>query len=164
MKFFTRAWCTGEMSDEEHEQVVQNYWSYFDSISKNFPYNILNFAKKISVHDGLIRKIVIDRGLASVHLFLRCGDNQTGYFDLDIIYSGVRFPLSNIDAFESLSKNRHTNILYDEIDIEPSQLYVHRIIFYPEHEILLVFSNLSYLATPKSGREFDVETPIFQII
>ena len=62
MKFFTRAWGTGELSDEEHEQIVQNYWSYFDSISKNFPYNILNLAKKISIHDGLIRKMETNLG------------------------------------------------------------------------------------------------------
>jgi hypothetical protein len=164
MRFFTRDWCNGEMADEESEKVVSNYWSYFDSISEKFPYNILDFAKEISIHDGLIRRIIVDRKLTSVHLLLRCGNLQDSYFDLDISNSGVVFNLSDISAFESLSKNNESEILYDEFDIESNRLYVHRIIFHPEHEISVIFSSFSYLKTSKSSREFDVQTPNFQIL
>ena len=164
MKFFTRDWFNGEMPDEEHEKAVPNYWSYFDSISKKFPYNILNLAKEISIHDGLIRKIIVDRTSTSIHLLLRCGNWQVGYFDLDIIYSGVLCNLSDIGAFESLSKNSESEIPYDEFDIESNRLYVHRIIFHPVHEISVTFSSFSYQKVSKSSREFDVQTPIFQIL
>jgi hypothetical protein len=45
------------------------------------------------------RRIVIDRPADSLTLELRCGHNEIGYFDLDILYEGVVWKYLGFDPF-----------------------------------------------------------------
>lgn len=90
MKFFSRQWCDGSLSDEEAESVPAAYRAHVDALLPSMPATVRALADGVNIHDGLLQVIVFDRGRRSLSVMMRCGDLQVGYFDLEIIYYGVR--------------------------------------------------------------------------
>ncbi len=151
MKFFTREWHAGEMSDEESERIVSDYWAYIDTLLPSLPPSVATLAREINLHDGLIHRVLIQPEQKQLELGLRCGDLQVGYFNLDLTYSEVRMDLLDIPFLQGLAQNRQTEMLYDEVDLEDDD-YVHRLLFWPEGEIAIVFRGLQIVRTPRAGR------------
>ena len=101
MKYFTRAWATGGLTDEEYETVKPSYWRHFDRIKESLPEELATFATKISMHDGLIRRVLVDREADTLALEMLCGDLQVGYFDLDLVYGQVDWDVVDLSAWSA---------------------------------------------------------------
>ncbi len=157
MKYFAREWATGELSDEESERIVSDYWVHIDTLLPSLPPAVAALARDINLHDGLIHRVLVQPEQRRLELELRCGDLQVGYFDLDLIYSEVRMDLLDIPLLQALARDRQTEVLYDEVDLDESN-YVHRILFWPEGEIAIVFRSLQVIRTPRADRSiYDFE-------
>lgn len=59
MRFFTRAWALGELSDEETERIRDAYWHLLDSFLPNSPPQVNKLAGT-DIHDGLIELVTVD--------------------------------------------------------------------------------------------------------
>ena len=111
MKYFTRAWATGGLTDADYETVLPSYWRHFDRIKGSLPAPLVTFATKLSIHDGLIRRVVVDQEADTLALELLCGDLQIGYFDLDLVYGHVDWGVLDLVALARRANDRETEIL-----------------------------------------------------
>ncbi len=153
MKFFTRAWANGELSDEDAEAIRGSYQMYLDNLVPKLPETLKSLAiGDPSLHDGLIHKVIIDTGANSLEFILCCGDLQTGYFDVDLVYSGVDWSVLDIQALKRRARDPETEILYDEVGQVAEGVYEHRILFWPEDEISIRFSRLERTTKPRSDQ------------
>ncbi len=118
MKFFTREWHSGELSDEESERIVSDYWAYINTLLPNLPPPVATLARETNLHDGLIHRVLIQPEQKQLELGLRGGDLQVGYFDLDLTYSEVRMDRLDIPFLQGSAQRRQTEVLYDEVDLE----------------------------------------------
>jgi hypothetical protein len=79
--------------------------------------NIRLFAETADVHDGLLRRVALDRRLSVLHLSLWSGDLQQRYFDPDIMYFGLRLDRLDAALLELIARDAHSEALYLEEDI-----------------------------------------------
>src|SRR5580704_12225883 len=93
MRFLTRQWCDGSMSDETAARVEAEYQQHRAEVLPRLPEPLRVLAQGINIHDGLIRVVEIDAKARELRLALVCGDLDVGYFDLDLSYHGVRIDL-----------------------------------------------------------------------
>lgn len=163
MKYFTEAWHSGELDDETFDAVVEDYQQHLASLLPYLPPDVQMLATDVSLHDGLLLKVVADTEQATLLLTLRCGDLQVGYFDLELHYFQAIFTQEEVERLaqsvanpssELESNMRHrSEALYDELDIE-GELFVHRILFvslHGYHELTTQFKHLHLRTTPRKG-------------
>jgi len=142
MRFFTRNVVSGKMADVEVDRVYSAYKQHIGAIVDTSPEDIAELAQT-NLHDGLIRRVVVDHGTHKLLLALRCGDLQAGYIDVDIRYSGITLTPQQSQVLLHRTYDRRTEILADEIDIFSNGRFVHRLIFWPDEELEIVFSGLN---------------------
>lgn len=153
MKYFSRKWAL-EMEDDEQKDIRDDYWQHIASLTPSLPLAIKKLSR-LRLHDGLIRWVIFMKGKKQLQISLLCGDVQNGYFDLDLIYSGIQIKYFNINEFAKLSRDRRTQLLYDEIDIYRKR-YIHRILFYPDGEIEIRFEKLHIKKTERTDRHIGI--------
>lgn len=73
MMFFTREMISGEFADDEVETISKSYQQQIERILVSSPEEIAELAQT-NLHDGLIRRVVVDHGDHALSLALRCGD------------------------------------------------------------------------------------------
>lgn len=154
MKYFTQEWASGVLPDEEWQNIPLKYEQHLHSILDRLPESIKELANNTNLHDGLIRRILVNRKNKTIAIELRCGDLQCGYFDIDMEYSGVNFETADLVNLAKIARDRNTELLYDEVDIGENGNYVHRILFHPLNEISIIFSTLKTIKTSKPDRSF----------
>ena len=157
MKFFTRAWCAGQLEDARADAVRAAYWHHIDAVCSKLPATVVSLARGINMHDGLFRSVRLVRADRRIEMVLRCGDRPGGYFDLSLSYGAVDFQRSNLTSSSRIVEDPHTEVLYDEVDLvgKNSQQCVHRILCWPEYrELSVVFETLGLRLKPTSGRKF----------
>jgi len=104
MRFFTQAWHAGEYSDEEAEDIRARYLAHRSELAPTLPADLRRFTE-IDVHDARIKSLILDRRDKGVRLELRAGDNQRGYFDLMLNYSGVDVSTLDSKVLSDLAKD-----------------------------------------------------------
>jgi len=154
MKFFTRQWHAGHLSDREADKVVQAYDDHLESLLPHLPVSLLALAKNTNLHDGRIRQVSVDRVAATVTLGVRCGDRQFGYFDVDLIYEHVDFTNSELSEMKAIAQDPRAEVLYDEVDTNVHNRWVHRILFWPYRELCVEFRKLDLRVESRDTREF----------
>jgi hypothetical protein len=159
MRFFTRAWCTGELSDDECEQVVSAYWRHVAEIAPRLPADARLLAEQLSLHDGLFRRLIVNQTAQTCRMELRCGDLQVGYFDLDIEYRDASFMALDVDNAATIVDGEHSEILYDEVDIIGNGRFVHRLLCWPQGELWIAFADLAVVRRLAGSRAFEVPNP-----
>lgn len=161
MKFFTRQWHAGHLSDREADKVAQAYADHLESFLPRLPASLLALAKNTNLHDGRIRQVSVDRVAASVTLAVRCGDLQSGYFDVDLIYESVDFTNSELSEMKAIAQDPRAEVLYDEVDTNIHNRWVHRILFWPYRELCFDFGNLNLRVESRNTREFTRSTNVY---
>lgn len=143
MKFFTAAWATGELPDEEYEAATPAYAKHLSSLC--LPTDLKQLAES-DLHDAVIE--AIDRQGGSLKLSLVTGDLQRGYYSTNITYRGFAFAGS-----EQLdSADEATDILYDEIDRHQGR-YVHRFLLSTYAQVEITFDSVVISMSPRGARE-----------
>lgn len=152
MKYFTREWVNGDLSEGEWSSVTQNYLAYLASVADQLPSQILELAFHTNLHDGLIQKAVLSIDNRQLELVVTCGDLQTGYFDVTLVYFGVTITPENWKSLEEAASNPKTEFLYDELEVMDKK-YAHRILFWPRNEVEFWFLNIDITKLPKGKRK-----------
>ena len=161
MKFFTRSWASGDLPDQEVEEVINRYWGRIDEIEPQLPPRLATLARKISLHDGLIHHVNVDLPEANLTLDLVCGDLQIGYFDLRLQYRCVDWSSVDRKILARRALDEETEVLYDEVDRLADGSYEHRLLFWPEDEVAFRFSNFDFQQKPRPARDFERPTQVY---
>ena len=162
MKFFTAAWTQGELSDEEAEAVVPAYWAHISTLAERMPATVYTLAYGVNIHDGRLRAVLFDRPRATLMLSMRCGDNQVGYYDLDLVYRDVILTAAAVEVLREVASTSDAEALYDELDVSDAGSWVHSILFWPDREISVTFGRLALKLEPMPDREFDRPADVYR--
>jgi hypothetical protein len=164
MRFFTKAWHSGDMSDERADDVRAAYQSHLASILPELPNAFRSFVQTVSIHDALVRAVRLNRDAAVLELELRAGDQQAGYFDLCIRYCGVQLDVDS-RVLAKIAEDDEFEALYDEADLAAGAGYEHRWLWWPYQEVNIRFTEFEYAVTPSPSRSFDrVANPFVEIV
>jgi hypothetical protein len=164
MKFFTRAWCTGQLAEATADARLKVYWKHVDTLAARLPATVYALGRGVNIHDGRFRAVQVVRPKRRIEMVLRCGDNQVGYFDLTLGYDSVDFVRTDTRALSRIVEDPECEILYDEIDVTgrgDAQRCVHRVICWPGYrEFVVVFRALGMRLAPRASRTFRRRTPV----
>jgi hypothetical protein len=159
MRFFTREWHDGELSDGEYENVISSYNAHFEEIRAQLPARLVELVGTISLNDAEVRSAIHEDHVLQIDL--RAGDLQVGYCDLQLRYIEVL----HLDGWPSLMEvfgQDSAEIVEDEIDASGSGEFEHRLLFSPNGEIFVRFRDFDFTLAPVAMREFTRETPVFR--
>ena len=156
MRFLTRAWHAGDLSDEESDAVGAAYRAHRAAVLPSLPPAVRRFAETVDIHDGLLQRVVLDRPERTLRLDLRCGDLQRGYFDLSLTYRGVRLDSLDAALLTVIAREPTPEALHVEEDAFADGAYVHRWLWWPfRRELDVVFGDLEFRCEPRADRRFE---------
>lgn len=149
VRFFSKEWHDGDMPDLQAELVPEAYRAHLESLRSLLPEGAIRLSE-INLHDGLIREVVC-RG-TELHVVVRAGDLQVGYFDVRIEYSSAIVSQDALSFLERAIGRRDVEVLYDEIDVVEGGGWKHSVLFCPYHEIAVRFDAVELSVTNVSSR------------
>jgi len=143
---------------------VASYHEHLHRITDRLSPALLRLARDISLHDSLFVTVTVAEQRGEVEMQLRCGDNETGYYDLVVAYRGVRLLDPPAERLVALLQSQNPEILYDEIDVLRSG-YEHRFLLYPYSELVLQFGGIELQQTRVESRSVGIkEAPTCLVI
>ncbi len=149
MKYFTKDWFSGDLSEATVDERVEKYNQYLDEIFEALPFTLKVLFRSISLHDAIIEKVVYDEERKTATFHLLCGDRQVGYFALIIEYLNA----SKLDS--SLFEENTLEILRDELEwLKNENKYSHKLFFSDKSETEIVFEDISLQLSTKGPLDY----------
>lgn len=156
MRFFTPEWHEADLPPDETDKAFEAYDQHLEAIWPRLHATVRLLANGPTLHDALIRRVVLDRAQRELRLELRAGDDQLGYFDVDLTYLGAVVDASDVHRFADAARDAMTVLLYDELDLGDHDTYVHRLLFWPYRECEVLFEALALRVAPRTGLRMPV--------
>lgn len=151
MRFFTKEWLSGELTDEAFEAAPEAYRKHLKGLQ--LPADVSALVT-ISIHDGLLLGVQHDPQSAKLALRLRCGDLQRGYHDLSITYSAATLDSSSLALLHEAMRTPKDEFLYDEVD-RAGDCFEHRAILASHREVCITFATVTVESLPVESRTAD---------
>jgi len=148
MKFFTRAWHTGGMTDAEFEAAPGAYEAHLAAL--DLPPSVLALARA-DLHDGRIVAVDVDPAVARLALTIRSGDRQVGYADVVLGFVRASIDDSSHGVLERARGAAGVALLSHEVD-RAGVGFECRLLFYPSGEATIRFGDVVVTRTPVVGR------------
>jgi hypothetical protein len=153
LKFFSAAWHSGDMPDEEATRIPAAYEAHVRELAPALPAPAQRLVRETSLHDGVMRSVSQEGD--TLNLLFRAGDQQAGYFDARLRYTAVQVTPATEQFLCAIVGNRDVELLYDEFDSAgDGKQWVHRLLFWPYHEVSIQFGAFDLEVTP-AVRRFD---------
>lgn len=152
MRYFTRGWANGELTDDEVEKVREAYEKRLAEIASRLPSAVTRLEQGVSLHDALIESVRWTPSVAELRLTLVAGDLEVGYHAIQLTYRGAVLGNHRIESLRNVAHNREACVLYDEVDIADDGTLAHRLLFWPNEEVAIDFRELQYACTPRNDR------------
>jgi len=152
VRFLTSAWHSGELTDEDEEAAVESYRKHLAVLRPRISAAVEQLAFSIDLHDALLEEVVLNCGDRVIVVRMICGDVQLGYSTLQLAYRGVRWSDDDIAAIRTIVADPAAEVLCDEVDVVPGELYEHRVLFWPYREMTVAFEALEISSAPRQGR------------
>jgi hypothetical protein len=147
MKFFTKAWATGELPDEEFEAAIPLYRTYVASLALPDDAGAL---EATNIHDGMLERL--NCTTSELSLVLITGDLQHGYFDTTITYLTNGLAASTVESLRSFVGRTDEELIYAEVDREGTD-FVHRLLFSTYEDLDIPFKSVAIRQSPRGFRE-----------
>jgi hypothetical protein len=151
VRFFTRAWHAGELSDEEADLVETRYAEHLAALLPALPEGMRQRLTSVMLHDAQFIACTVDYRHRRVSMSLVGGDLQLGYSAIDLTYDDVAVDRLDVAALRSAVANPDTELLCDEVDAE-NGLFVHRFLSWPYREFDLHFRTVQLRTSAETGR------------
>jgi hypothetical protein len=155
MQFFTEAWLSGDLGDDEELKIIEQYRDHLATFDHDG--QLYRLATTISLHDAYLDSLIVDIKAGRIDLLLLTGDLQIGYWRTTLSYSSERVAAGKPVLRRGLS-SRPTEILYDEFTRTAEGLS-HGFILAPRRrtqvsggEFRIDFQDFSFRQEPASGR------------
>ena len=110
MKFYTRGWATGELTDEQFGAVSADYWRHIAALQ--LPPTIAALSA-VNLHDARVLAVDFRPERSLVTLRLRCGDLQRGYSNVTLAYSHVALDFAALNTLRLAANAPRAEVLYD---------------------------------------------------
>ena len=137
MKFFDINWIEGSLSNTECELRKQKYYEHIKVILESSNLILSMLIKNVNLHDAVMINY-IEKEKEIIITFCG-GDNQKGYFLLDLSY--YIHSSYNKSFFNKLP----TIILYDEYEyLNDKKMYLHSFINSHKKEMQIMFSHIDF--------------------
>ena len=147
MRFFTKQWLSGGLSDDEYEATPDAYWRHVSSLQ--LPPDVLALSQ-FNPHDARILDVSSEPHAGRLTLRLRCGDLQCGYHQVQLAYSEARIDDASLKQLHCATTLPFDEILYDEVD-RAGERFEHRFIFASKAEISISFGSITITPLPLGG-------------
>lgn len=156
MKYFTRDWANGELTEAESDSVLPRYNR---DLAAAFAADsaVRRFAESIGLNDAYVDRVVFDRTAARLSLTLTTGSLQVGYWHTQLVYDGVH-GIDGEDALRAALAERPTEIWYDEF-VRDGENACHAFLTVPrdgstssEVEFAIRFTGFDYTQSPAEDR------------
>jgi hypothetical protein len=153
MKYFTPAWHSGELPEQDEEAAVESYHQHLNLLRSRLSAEVQQLAFSTDIHDGLLEEVALDHRTQEIRVRMICGDVQRGYSSLQLTYRGVEWNPDDISALRIIASDPAAEALHDEIDVSSRGLYEHRVLFWPYREMRLEFRSLELSSMPRERRD-----------
>lgn len=150
MKYFTKEWFFSKLSEEELENIAKEYGDYIDSVFDALPFTLKILSKCVSLHDGIITASTLEGNNQSLQIELFCGNLQSGYFLLQLMYTGVSKSSRNLDQLE-----KFTEIYTNELEMYQHKRFFHRLLLSSGSEIQVEFLDVSIHICNKTTQDYN---------
>jgi len=154
MRFFTRGVRTGEL-EVDARQLQTSYEHYLSTLQPPLPSDAMDLSRAVNLHDGLLRQYTVDQRARTIHLRIRAGDLQVGYFDVDLHYIDAAVVSASDAVLRRALGDRDYELLDDEFDAAGASAWVHRFLFQPDGEATISFRGLTWVQTRRRDRFSD---------
>jgi hypothetical protein len=146
LRWFTREWADGSMSEAEYEQVPVDYERHIASLRPKLPASFRLLAEAggriVSMHDG--RFIDVSQPVDTVGTFIfdiACWDMARGtlhgnvweypHLHVRIVYSGADLVSPDWHSLQALARHAETAIFYNEVELGADGRLEHRMLLWP---------------------------------
>ena len=79
MRFFSRGWADGDLSEHEADRATAEYAARLDDIWVRLPTSMRKLAREVFLHDAVIGRIVWTPASRNLVLVLLAGTSERGY-------------------------------------------------------------------------------------
>lgn len=142
MRWFTREW----LHADEGDGIGVAYTAHLAAIAPRL-HSGAQSLPDIDLHDGQVRRYSLEDGVFAMTVLI--GDLEVGYEWLSLRYEGAELIGLPRDGIRRLRlRARRTELLYDEIDLAPGDLFEHRILLWPRRELCIRFSSVAIERRP----------------
>jgi hypothetical protein len=149
VRFFTRGWHSGELSDEESEETVRDYEAHLEAISARLPDPVLVLAREVNLHDAVIERVEWEPAAARLVLRLVTRPDE-GNEAVTLVYSDVMLGEQRLEVLRAVARDRKTEILYSEVDVDGEGVLAHRLLFWPRDELTIEFGTMNLEVQPRA--------------
>jgi hypothetical protein len=163
MRFFTRGWVSGELSEEEYDRALAAYWARVDEITPRLPPEMVRMVREFQLHDAIIEQVVWDPEHKVLDLALVASTAQEECVLLKLSYGGAMLGDDPVEALRRAALSRETMLLYDEVDIDQEGDLAHRLLFHPCEEITIAFRDFAMQALPRADRRVKLGPAFLQL-
>jgi hypothetical protein len=139
VKWLSRDWHQGRLSDAQSEEVEREYSEHVAALRPRLSDGAAELLD-LSLHDGQVQ--TYNRSADSFEWRILVGDLQRGYEIVTLRYDdaevvGGQSGLDNLNL-----PDREIELLYDELEVLPDSRLVHRVLVWPEGEVWVRFSQV----------------------
>lgn len=156
MKYLTREWHQGDLSEKDRTKVSTAYDERLASIANDLPPKLYELARNRGPLNGVIRRAVAERDLDFLILEMIIDDPVDGPCDVEITYLGIRWDWIDLKALARRARDPETRILRHEVDIVSPLEFEHSFLFSPQDHVTIRFSDVAVSAVP-AGRRREIE-------
>jgi hypothetical protein len=160
MRYLTRGWLNGELSDAEWKRADEAYAARVEEIASRLPPAMLRLGRDISLHDAVIEKIVWNPMTRRLQMsFVYYNQLQQGHLLVQLIYDGAMLGNARIDSLRRAAESRLTELVYNEIDASDDGHLIHRLLFEPCEEVTIDFEQFDMTLTPRPDGRVELLVP-----
>ena len=149
MKWFSRDWAEGRLTEAQVEYVQDDYAAHVAGLRTQAP--DLADLLDLDLHDGQVREWALAENGFRWRLLV--GDLQRGYEHATIDYDGAQV-VGGPAELEALGLDSpDLEVLYDEVDAAPNGRHLHRVLLWPEGELWLHFDSVRVTRSPATPND-----------
>jgi hypothetical protein len=162
VRFFSHDWAASE-DEEECRRVAHQYADMLRTYPLPARSSVTRFVESVDLRGAILDGLAADRHSRTVALDIFCGDRQSGYKLLKIVYEDARVTTDDQAAFERVLAAKSPQIRYDEFDLarglSERACCRHRYLFWPKEygEGAVEFFNFSWALQPARERPRSAE-------
>lgn len=148
MKYFTKEWFFSRLGEVDMEKIAEQYWNYIDSVFEKLPFALKMLAKSVNLHDSIVIASVLEEKSRILTLELFCGNLQSGYFLLQLMYTGVSEDSQNLEGLE-----KFVEVHANELEVVSSG-FCQRFLLSSGSEVEIKFLDVSLQVYTKTAKDY----------
>jgi hypothetical protein len=150
VRYFTRGFANGELSDQEVEAVHRAYAERLRTIETALPDAMKALRDGPSLHDAILERVRWGPSTGNLVIAFVAGTSETGYKTVSLTYRGAMLGAQRVSAVQRIARDRETCVLFQELDAESDSTLVHRLLFWPTEEVTIDYRGLDYAVVPRA--------------